>query len=213
LALVLGLDEAGRGAALGPLVVAGVAIEREREGGLWAKGARDSKALSRPRRKEVLRELFCAGLRGWVMVIPPQTIDQASLTLLELGAMAEIVRKLGPDQVVLDPPVGPTALPRFLAAFCRAAGIPRERVCSFPKADAQHPVVAAASLLAKVVRDGHVAALRRLYGDFGWGYPGEGKAQEFLRRWLLAFGELPPICRRRWRSVRALLAQELHDAL
>lgn len=210
---ILGIDEAGRGALLGPLVVAGVAIERGEEGRLWEMGARDSKTLPRAQRKKVLRTLWQGGLRGWAVVVPPLRIDQENLTRLEYAAMVELLRKTGAEEVVVDPPVGPLALARFLRDLSGEAGLPRERVHGFPHADAQHPVVAAASLLAKVVRDGYVVALRREYGDFGWGYPGERKVQEFLRGWLEKHGELPPVCRKRWRSVQTLFALKLQEGL
>jgi ribonuclease HII len=204
------MDEAGRGAVLGPLIVAGALVSQSQGEKLWSLGARDSKAVARPRRKAILKKLWREGVRGKAVVIPPEKIETQSLTALELSAMAELIRKLGPDEVVLDPPVGPRALPKFLRDLAQAAGFPREKMRAFPKADQNDPVVAAASLLAKVVRDGYVSVLRRTYGDFGWGYPGEGKVQEFLRAWVKKNGDLPPICRRRWHTVSHFLESELH---
>ncbi|MCS7240506.1 MAG: ribonuclease HII [Candidatus Bipolaricaulota bacterium] len=211
--LILGIDEAGRGAVLGPLIVAGVIVEAGKEERLWPLGARDSKALSRPRRKTLLRDLWREEVRGRVTVIPPKAIDHGNLTFLELQAMAEIVRKLRPTLVVLDPPVGPQAIPRFVHRFCQEAGIHPSSIRAFPKADAKNPVVATASILAKVVRDGYVGVLHKEFGDFGWGYPGERKVQEFLRGWLATHGEFPSICRKRWRSVQGLRALKLQDGL
>ncbi|HEC63567.1 MAG TPA: hypothetical protein ENI38_04195, partial [Candidatus Acetothermia bacterium] len=65
--------------------------------------------------------------------------------------------------------------------------------------------VGAASLAAKVVRDAYVTFLREKYGDFGWGYPGEKRVQEFLKEWLERHGEFPEICRTRWRAAQRLL--------
>lgn len=211
--LILGIDEAGRGAVLGPLIVAGVAAEARKAEALWQIGARDSKALSRPRRKTLLRELWQEGLRGRVLVIPPVAIDHKNLTCLEFQAMVELVQKLRPARVVLDPPVGPQAIPRFLCQFCQAVQMQAASVQAFPKADAKNPVVATASILAKVVRDGYVGVLHKKFGDFGWGYPGEWRVQEFLRHWVEEHGELPSICRKRWRSVQSLQVLKLQDGL
>lgn len=202
--LILGIDEAGRGAVLGPLVVAGVVIEAEKQNLLWELGARDSKALSRPRRRKILRALWHEGLRGRVVVIPPLEIDGENLTALELRAMVGLIRWARPEKVVLDPPVGPRAISRFLQTLARESQLPKDIFSAFPHADRDDPVVAAASILAKVVRDGYMEFLRGKFGDIGWGYPGEEKVQKFLRRWVEERGELPPICRKRWRSVQGL---------
>lgn len=205
------MDEAGRGAILGPLIVAAVAIPAEKEGLLWEKGARDSKTLARPKRRKILRALWEEGARGRVAVIPPEKIDRESLTLLELRAMAWLIRQTRAERVILDPPVGPKAIPHFLQALSEEAQFPRERLEAFPRADKKIPVVSAASILAKVVRDGYIELLRRTYGEIGWGYPGEEKVQEFLNRWVREHQSLPPICRKRWRSVRGFYFPKLQD--
>lgn len=210
--LILGMDEAGRGAVLGPLIVAGVLVPQSQREKLWSLGARDSKAVPRLRRKAILKKLWGEGVRGRALVISAVQIEAQSLTVLELSAMAELIRKFRPDEVVLDPPVGPRALPDFLGKLAQAAGFPAERIQAFPKADEKDPIVAAASLLAKVVRDSYVLFLHRAYGDFGWGYPGERKVQEFLREWFTRYRELPPICRKRWHTVSHFLESELHFA-
>ncbi|MGB9862132.1 MAG: ribonuclease HII, partial [Candidatus Bipolaricaulaceae bacterium] len=209
--IVLGLDEAGRGAVLGPLIVAAVAIPAEKEGLLQEVGARDSKTISRRNRRRILRALWAEGARGRVAVIPPERIDEESLTVLELRAMAWLIRRSQPGRVVLDPPVGPRAIPQFLSALSAEAGFPRERLEAFPQADKKSPVVSAASILAKVVRDGYIQVLRRSFGDIGWGYPGEEKVQKFLRHWVEEHQDLPPICRRRWRSVQSFCFPKLQD--
>ncbi len=209
--VLLGLDEAGRGAVLGPLVVASVIIPAEREGFLCQIGARDSKTIARAKRRKILQALWLEGARGRVVVIPPEKIDKESLTLLELKAMAWLIRQSPAEKVILDPPVGPKAIPHFLEALSREAQFPRERLEAFPHADKKSPVVSAASILAKVVRDGYIELLRRTYGEIGWGYPGEKKVQEFLNRWVKEHQGFPPICRKRWRSLQSFLFPKLQD--
>lgn len=209
--LVLGLDEAGRGALLGPLIVAGAVLSEEDLPKLAELKVKDSKAVPRAQRPRLLRELWAWGLRGRAVVIPPEHIDEGNLTQLELGAMLVLIQFLRPDRVIADPPVGPRAIPRFRRSLAQAAGLAENQVLLFPKADAQDPLVAAASLLAKVVRDGYVRALRSRYGDFGWGYPGEPRVREFLVRYLRTHGELPPICRKRWRTVQEVLGAKLQE--
>ncbi len=202
--IVLGVDEAGRGAVLGPLVVAGVWAEEERLAVLAQAGARDSKQVPRSKRLALLRTLFPQWEAARVVVIPPTAIDQENLTALELHAMRRLLEHRRPDQVVLDAPVAPRALPKFLDRLAREARFPRARLHAYPKADRLHPAVSAASLLAKVVRDGHMALLQQRYGPVGWGYPGEPAVRAFLARWLEEHGAPPPICRTRWKNVVGL---------
>lgn len=125
--------------------------------------------------------------------------------------MAKIIRRFRPQKVVVDPPVGPRALASFRASLATAADLSEPKIHAFPKADQRQPVVAAASILAKVVRDRAVEILRGRFGDFGWGYPSEAKVQSFLCQWLSEHQELPEICRKRWRSVQVFTHPKLQD--
>ncbi len=211
---MLGIDEAGRGAAIGPLVVAGVLVPAGEIGGPFELGARDSKRLSRPRRSGLVREL-ARHYPARVRVITAREVDGAGLTELELTAARELVGwaqgMVGGHglRVVMDAPVPPRAIPALSSRLSRLAGLPPKAISAYPKADSSHPAVAAASIFAKVVRDAHVLFLRGRYGDFGWGYPGEQRVEEFLRAWLDRHGKLPPIVRSRWGSVARLLDREL----
>lgn len=182
---------------------------------LQKKGAHDSKGVPRKRRKKVLlglRELFLAAR---ARAIPPWEIDRSSLTELELEAAVGIIAQLEPQVVILDAPVSPRAIPRFserLLGECARLGAEPQRIVVAPKADRDFPVVGAASILAKVTRDAYVSHLRRRYGDFGWGYPGEKAAREFLRGWWESHRELPPICRRKWATVKAVLEGAAREA-
>jgi ribonuclease HII len=209
---ILGIDEAGRGALFGPLIVAGVLAAGDDLERLRKKGASDSKAVPRERRKDILLGLRGLFLGARVRIICPQEIDEKSLTALELTAAAELIDRLAPDVVVLDSPVSPRAIPRFTENLVRELvrlGVERPEITVVPKADRDFPIVGAASLLAKVTRDAYVVHLRRLYGDFGWGYPGEEVAVRFLRTWWEDHGDLPSICRRKWATARRLLTPEL----
>jgi ribonuclease HII len=211
MATVLGIDEAGRGAVIGPLIVAGVLAEETELGHLRALGAQDSKRVPRPRRRGILRRIAKAQYPVRTVVIEAWEVDACNLTELELSAAARLIQRLSPDRVVVDAPVVPGAIPRFLSRLSGLSGCEASRLSAFAHADRTHPAVGAASLAAKVTRDAFVLFLREKFGDFGWGYPGEEKAARFLEEWLQSHGELPSICRIRWRSVRNLLDPELLD--
>lgn len=206
LSTVLGLDEAGRGAVLGPLVVAGVLVAERDVAGLRKLGVRDSKAVPRGQRRALVRAVARLGARGRVVVVPAPVIDGENLTSLEREAFLKVMATLSPARVVVDTPVGPQSIPQFRDSLAFRSGLPREAIIVRPKADRDHPAAAAASLLAKVVRDAYVVHLRRQFGDFGWGYPGEPKVKALLASWLAERGTLPSICRTRWRCVQDLLS-------
>ncbi len=208
----MGVDEAGRGAVLGPLVVAGVVAEGNARGQLQYLGAQDSKAVPRGRRREILRRLAQRLEGAWVVVYSASQVDGSSLTALEERAVITLITKLRPEQAVLDAPVGPSAVPALLQRLhtsLHTSVHPSTHIAAYPKADVADPLVSAASLLAKVVRDGYMQVLRSQYGDIGWGYPGEEKVRRFLAQWLIDHPGPPPICRTRWASVQALLSPTL----
>lgn len=82
-------------------------------------------------------------------------------------------------------------------------------VVAMNNADKLIPVVSAASIVAKVVRDSIIEKLHKEYGDFGSGYPSDPRTIAFLRDWVRRYGNLPPIVRRSWSTVRKLLSNGL----
>jgi len=211
--LILGIDEAGRGPVIGPLVLAGVLICEDQLGELIRLGVRDSKRLSRPRRRVLAEGIRALAQKVRLISFPPQRLERDNLTDLELGGMARLVSELRPTRVYLDAPVSPRGIPRYVEALRRHMRCPTEakmEIVAENKADARYPVVAAASIVAKVERDRAIEALKERYGDFGWGYPSERKTQKFLRDWYAVHGGFPPCVRRHWRSCRRII-EELVD--
>lgn len=203
--LVLGIDEAGRGPVIGPLVLAGVLIAEERLGELARLGVRDSKRLSRPRRKALAQQIRALAHKVRLISFSPSQLEEESLTEIELAGMAELILKLKPAKVYLDAPVSPWGISRYVGLLRGRLGGVRAEIVAENKADAEYPVVAAASIVAKVERDRAIEALRERYGDFGWGYPSERKTRKFLREWYAAHGEFPPCVRRHWQTARRIL--------
>ncbi len=200
---VLGIDEAGRGCVIGPLVVAGVVIPHEHWGELSELGVRDSKRLSRSRRAFLATQIERLARRVIVLEIEPSELE-ANLTEIELQAIAQIIRESKAECVYLDLPVGPSARDRFIQALCERVGTQKFELFAENRADAHYPVVSAASIIAKVYRDQAIERLRQEYGDFGWGYPSELKTRAFLREFLARTGHFPSCARRKWRTLRKL---------
>jgi len=210
--LQAGIDEAGRGPVLGPLVVAGVAVS---DPALLAEmGCRDSKRLSPTKREAIDRMLRShPDVRIEVRVIAPEVLDaerQArKLHDIEVDRFRDIALALYPHVLYVDAAHGDAA--QFGRAV--AEGLPRDiEVVSEHKADGTYPVVGAASIVAKVARDAAYAELARrleprLQMQLGSGY-GDPRTDLFLRAWRAKFGDLPEGTRRSWASVRDLLPED-----
>ncbi|UCH57609.1 MAG: ribonuclease HII [Candidatus Bathyarchaeota archaeon] len=209
MARVAGVDEAGRGCVIGPLVVAGVLMEEDRIEELRSMGVRDSKKLS-PKRRETLaleiKEISCKlgffELQPWAIdKVVERGVKLRRLNYLEAMAMARVIRDLRPDRVYVDP--ADVVAERFCEQIRCVLPWEPEIVCE-NKADDKYPVVSAASILAKVRRDRIVADLRRKHGDFGSGYPSDGRTTAFLESWFSDNPTCPPFIRGSWVTVRRL---------
>lgn len=221
---VLGLDEAGRGCVIGPLVVAGVLVGEERLEELVRLGVRDSKKLSRAKRERLAAEIERLAHRTIALEIGPSELAE-NLTDVELRAMAQIIRESNAERIYLDLPVGPLARDRFQASLqallelhlrrpVAGEGIQSRRslgrsLVAENGADARYPIVGAASIIAKVYRDRAIERLRQEYGDFGWGYPSEPKTRAFLQEFFERTGRFPPCARAKWRTVKEIAALKL----
>lgn len=213
-----GIDEAGRGPVLGPLVIAGVATADP--DALWVLGCRDSKRLS-PERRERLGRLIAAdpAIHCTTVVIAAEQLDALRATRnmneIEVAAFGDVAGQLaaaGARHVHLD--AADVDADRFgarVAALARSAGGADVRVTATHRADGDVPAVAAASIVAKVERDRHIAQLarrleRRLDMRLGSGYPSDPATRAFLAQWVARFGDLPPGTRRTWKTAHDLLA-------
>lgn len=203
--MILGIDEAGRGCVIGPMVVCGVVLEEQVIPELKAEGVKDSKVLT-PARRQLLAQKI-ANVAGRVLIeeIPPSEIEERNLNLLEIWRIARIISRAKADLVYLDAPV---AGEKGIKAFCDHIGRRLRgncpRIIAENYADATYVVVGAASIVAKVRRDEIIEELKREFGDFGSGYPSDEKTQKFLREFFKKTASFPDCVRRRWKTVRRL---------
>lgn len=209
--LTLGLDEAGRGSVLGPLVVGACAMTGPLETAqarLTALGARDSKLLTAGRREEVLARLRKEGSLTTVAASPTvidRAVGRGELNLLEVRLMARLIARVRPTQVLVDA-CDPDA-ERFGRTLERHAA--REgwevRVLARHKADRDFPLVGAASIVAKVTRDRALVRLAaRVEVPIGSGYPSDPETRAYVAGLLRAGGPLPEWVRRSWSTVDTL---------
>jgi ribonuclease HII len=200
---VLGIDEAGRGSVLGPLVVGGFLCASDWVDSLREHGVRDSKLLSPERRDQVYAKLAGIGELTSVALLP-RTIDRyvarGGLNELELESFARVVRRLRPDVAFVDA-CDPDAQRFGQRLAARVGGA--VRVVSRHKADRDFPIVGAASIVAKVRRDAAIERLRRAAGEeIGCGYPHDPATQACVLRHARDGGAVPTWMRRNWETVQ-----------
>jgi ribonuclease HII len=192
---VAGVDEAGRGPVLGPMVVCAFGVPNENESKLLDLGVKDSKMLSAKKREALVEPIL---LLGKAVIVSSSAIDlniqmnrfslndiEAKIMACALTALEKIVDgngfKLarGFDSVFIDTP--DPVLSTYKTRLKRTYGGKSKLVCAH-KADQLYPVVSAASILAKVSRDASIASIKKECGaDFGSGYSHDKKTMSFLK--------------------------------
>jgi len=205
--LVAGVDEAGRGCVIGPLVVAGVAVASENLQMLADLGVKDSKLLTAKKREELYPKILMLTQKYHVIKVPAPQIDKVvrserrlhKLNRLEAQTMAKIIGFLKPDEAYVD--AADVVEVRFGNHVKECLRI-KTRVFAKHKADRTYPIVSAASIIAKVERDKEIAKLTLKYGDFGSGYLTDEKTMLFLKRLLNKNGDYPNYVRKSWEPAR-----------
>ncbi len=215
---IAGIDEAGRGPMIGPLVVCGVVVDTQGMREILSLGLKDSKLLSPKKREALFPEIKRIALKTVLRKISARTIDRlrnrgVSLNTIEMKAFAQTLLELHPREVYLD--AADVIADRFGATVKRLAGdgVGKCRIVSEHKADLRYPIVSAASIIAKVERDKEIRRLHSKYGDFGSGYPNDPKTKKFVRDWYLEHRDFPPIVRRTWASVVRIMDDSKQQTL
>jgi ribonuclease HII len=199
--IIAGCDEAGRGCVIGPLVIAGVSISREKEEELKKIGVRDSKELPHSKRERLAKKIEEMAKDVVVFKVGPCKIDTfrkqgVGMNRIEAMRFADIIKLLNPHLAYIDAP--DTNLNKFHLFMNKLVGGSPELIVKH-KADRDYPVVSAASIIAKVEREIEIARLKEEYGDFGTGYTSDERTIEWLRGWLQSNREFPEhLVRRSW---------------
>jgi ribonuclease HII len=198
--LIAGIDEAGRGAVLGPLVVAGVSLDPKHENQLRKMGVKDSKLLT-PSKREKLSVAIEKIVKDIVILkIGPCKIDNyrktgVNLNQIEAMKMADIANYLKPDKIFIDSP--DTNIPKFQRFLKRMIDHEHEMVLEH-YADMKYMSVAAASIMAKVERDKEIEELKKKHGNIGSGYTSDPITISWLENWLENNRKFPDFVRTTW---------------
>lgn len=212
--IISGIDEAGRGCVLGPMVIAGVAIPHGHEDRLRKLGVKDSKLLT-PKKREELAKKIESLAQIVVLEVAACKIDNyrkqgISLNRLEAMKFAEILHLLKPHRAFIDGP--DTNLPKFHGHMKTMAPEGMELVIEH-FADSKYPVVSAASIIAKVERDSKIEQLRKEYGEIGSGYTSDPVTVKWLEEWMRTHKELPECARKSWITSEILVEKKQQSLL
>lgn len=174
---VIGTDEAGRGPLAGPVTAAAVWLTDEQERALLAMGLRDSKRMTPKSREAIFEAMKQMGVLWRAQVGEPDMIERVNILRAALWAMERSVWRLAkamperPRTVAVDGPV-------------RLTGIEWEQ-WTLVAADSLIPVVSAASVVAKILRDRIMAKMDERYPGYGFaqhkGYPTKMHREAVMR--------------------------------
>ena len=198
---ILGIDEAGRGSVLGPLVIAGILIPEKMDNILERMGVKDSKRLT-PTRRLVLSRKLKKMFTYETVIISASEIDERrangiNLNEIERIAMEEIILKINPKKAILD--AVDIKAERFQKRIAESTGID---IVAEHKADDNYIEVGAASIIAKHTRDQIIAEINkdyRKFGGIGSGYPSDPNTKKFLTNF--TYDEMPDFVRKSWATV------------
>jgi len=186
---ILGIDEAGKGPVIGPMIIAGCLIDQATEKEFKKLEIKDSKELT-PKRREFLAKIIKEKAETFeIVIVHPKEIDDSlnsgtNLNHLESGKIAEIINKINKGykkiKVVIDcPSVG-------IAKWADSLKMKIENLSNLEivcehKADKNHIAVSAASILAKSVREKEMDNLKEKHGsEIGSGYTSDPTTIRFL---------------------------------
>jgi ribonuclease HII len=204
--LVAGVDEAGRGSILGPLVIAGIGIPANRVSDLTRLGIRDSKTLTSKARERLIKEIINLADCLSVVKFECHEVDRYvflnGLNELEALGMANVISNIRADQIYID--ACDVNLDRYKHSIQKYMVDPRN-ICCLHHADTLNIVVSAASILAKIIRDKEIQKIRNIYQDIGSGYPSDEKTMRFIKKWIRVHESSPRFARKSWKPLRNIL--------
>jgi len=196
MALLLGIDDAGRGPLIGPMILAGVLVDKNQEAFLKKHGITDSKLLEHKRRMGMAKLIQANSLDSEIVKSTPEEIDYSITTGINLNTLeaikaAEIINKINNEKrhndkikVVIDcPSINISAWKNTLLRYIKY--LDNLEVECEHKADFNHTSVSAASILAKCTREEEIEKIKKQFkstGNIGSGYPSDPATKEFLKK-------------------------------
>jgi ribonuclease HII len=199
--LITGIDEAGRGAVIGPLIISSVTLPSNKIKDLAKFGVKDSKLLAHKDRIAIAKKIRQIA-KVETCHIPATQVDilmqSISLNQIEIEHIASLIKKSNAQSVYVD------AIGKNLHKFkkdLRQLSLFKGKITSEYAADKKYLVVGAASIIAKVERERQIQQLHAKHGFFGSGYPSDEKTIQYLKK---SLKNLPSIVRKGWWTIKRL---------
>ena len=215
--MIAGVDEAGRGPVIGPLVIAGITASDDTA--LKQMKVKDSKQLSAKKRNFLAKHIKQIASNIEVVIIKANDIDDMrkvmTMNEIEVHAFTKVIKKLKPDQCFVD--AADVNSKRFGNHI--SAQLPKKiEIISKHKADDIYPIVSAASIIAKTIRDKEIEDIaqvleKRIQKPLGSGYPSDPITQQFLHSWVKKYKKLPPHTRKSWKTAQRIYQQHTRKTL
>ena len=214
--LICGIDEAGRGPIIGPLVLCGLLVKEEDEKNLVRLKVKDSKLLTKKTREFLFDKIKDISYKYEIIEVYPDEIDHAvnnndglNLNRLEAVKTADIINLLKPDKAIIDAPSNNIrSYKQYLLNLIKNK---KMEIILEHKADINFPVVSAASILAKVTRDNKIEEIKKkIKVDFGSGYMADPKTIEFLEKY---YEKYPDLFRKSWLPYQNILNKKFQKKL
>jgi ribonuclease HII len=225
--ITLGLDEAGRGPVLGPMVVALVKATEKDLKKLDELGLKDSKRLSKKRRERLFKTIM-ENYEVKSIILEAKDIDKmmekTNLNKIELMAFSKLINSVLKeeykgykdknhkvnnkkiniyiDACSSDEKAFSNQIKSKLVVFNENIKIIAEH-----KADDKYKIVSAASIIAKVLRDRIIDNYKKIYGEIGSGYPSDKITISYLKDYVKEHRALPEIARKSWKTSKKILKE------
>ncbi len=224
--LILGLDEAGRGPVLGPMVLSLVCCNEYELKDLERLDIKDSKKLSKNKREKIYNEIM-DNFTVKSIILEAKDIDKymidknINLNRIELMAFTKLINNLLKEKYGIS--IKNRKLPKntsvkiYIDACSNNESAFSNQIISKliangnlsvigeHKADDKYKIVSAASIVAKVLRDRIIENYKKIYGNIGSGYPSDKITMNYLKNYVIKNGDLPDIARKSWKTSRELL--------
>ena len=202
--MICGVDEAGKGPVMGPLVVAAVIVNNVKE--IENLGIRDSKLLTKTKRKEVAK-VIKKKFTFAVEIIDPEIVDEYrrknKLNDLNREAFGKLISKLDPNVAYVD--AADVNEQRFGEQIKLSLTNQNDTdIISMHKKKKKILVVAAASIIAKETREQEIHQLKEEIGDFGSGYPSDERTIKFLKSFYSSNSKWPAGTRKSWKTLERI---------
>lgn len=213
--LICGIDESRRGPVLGVMVMCGAMIEESNLPKLIKLKPKDSKLLTREEREKLYPKILSVLKYYKVIIMQPKEIDKAvhghdglNLNKLEAHKQADILNEFNPEKAIIDCPSN--NIKSYHQQLLKLLKNKKIELILEHNAE-RYPLVAAASIIAKVTGDNEIEKIKKQIGiDFGSGYMSDPKTVEFLKS---NFENYPEIFRKSWFPYRELVNKKFQKSL